>query len=186
MRSEVEVVDGPPSERPIVVCAVPITPAARERLGALLGSVQLVDIREVVGTADVVLSPPCSPHTIAALKRLHPGARLVVVELEDADLDIDLGGPVLRSRHAGADGYVAADSLADLAHQLTSVPAEEVVPELSAVASEPDELGGAAAAAALGQRSVDDLVAEQLRELERRRAERARVRGRGQERGDDV
>ena len=151
--------------RPVVVCAVPLRPAARRRLEELLGPIRLVDLHEPLDDADLVLSPPCSPQTIAALKRTYPSARLIVVEVEDDDLDIDLAGPVIRSRRAGADGYLAADSLSDLAGQLTARSREAIAPELLAAerASMPlaDELPTA---------HVDDLIAERLAAARRARS----------------
>lgn len=54
----------------------------------------------------------------AALHGAYPTARIVVVEIEDWDLDVDLPGPVKRLLAADADGYVTADSVEDLARQL--------------------------------------------------------------------
>ena len=101
-----------------VVCAVPLKPAAMAQFAQMLGDARVVDIRDAVEVADVVLTPACSPQTVAALKEAYPSAELVVVELEDWDRDIDLSGPVIRLRRAGADAYLAADSLEDLARQL--------------------------------------------------------------------
>jgi len=156
--------------RPTVVCAVPLRAPARRRLEQLLGEVRLVDMHEPLDDADLILSPPCSPQTIAALKRTYPSARLIVVELEDDDLDIDLAGPVIRSRRAGADGYVAAESMADLARQLTAGSREAVAPELLAVeaaAPPPHELSTT---------TVDDLIAERLAAAQRARSTTRPVR----------
>jgi len=150
---------------PTVVCAVALRPAARARLEQLLGAIRLVDLHEPLDDADLILSPPCSPQTIAALKRTYPSARLIVVELEDGDLDIDLGGPVIRSRRAGADGYLAADSLSDLARQLTARSREAVAPELLAT-----EVAAAPIRHELSTAGVDDLIAERLAAAQRARS----------------
>lgn len=153
-------------DRPIVVCAVPLKAPARARLERALGNVRLVDIRVPVEGAAVVLSPPCSPQTIARLKSAHPGARLIVVELEDDEMDIDLAGPVTRSRRAGADGYLAASSIDDLAWQLTTRDRTEVAPELTgdATAEVTADVTALPAADAL-----DDLIMRRVEEMLRDR-----------------
>jgi hypothetical protein len=151
---DIELVD----QRPTVVCAVALKKGARRKLAEMLGEVDLIDIRESVASADVVLVPSCSPQTIAGLKNAYPTARIVVVELEDWDNDIDFGGPVTRLRQAGADAYLTADSLQDLAHQLTT--AEPAAPR---------PLIETAAAHELAQASIDDIVLTRLQELLQRR-----------------
>lgn len=150
--------------RPTVVCAVSLKKQAREKLAEMLGEVRLVDIREPVATADVVLAPSCSPQTLTALKDAYPTARLIVVELEDWEHDIDLGGPVTRLLDAGADAYLTADSLEDLAHQLTT-----------SEPSEPRPLLPAAAVPALPASTIDDIVLARLHELTERRELAVRV-----------
>ena len=154
--ADIELVD----RRLTVVCAVALKPHAREKLAEMLGDVQLVDIREPVATADVLLVPSCSPQTVTKLKEAYPSARLIVVELEDWDRDIEFGGPVTRLRQAGADAYVTADSLEDLAHQLTATESTEPRPLLDP-APLAHELEGA---------TIDDLILERLEELRRQRA----------------
>ena len=160
MERDVEVV----GKGRIVVTAFPLPDAARERLEQLLPGSTVVDIRRTVVEADLVLAPSCSPRTIAALKRAFPTAMIVVAELEDDELGVDLPGPVKRLLRAGVDGYVTADSLADLAEQLA-----------------PGSAGRNAADAnvrELSEQTVDDVVmrslTEQLRLREtQRRDERA-------------
>jgi hypothetical protein len=156
-----EVVD----PRPVVVAAIPLKPAVRERLERLLGAVRVVDIRDPVLEADLVLAPPCSPQAIGRLKQAYPTARVVVAELEDWASGIHLGGPVLRLRNAGADAYLVAESLEGLAAQLQvtrQLPPSQGAAERRALL----ELTGA---------SVDELifsyVDELLRERERLRRE---------------
>src|SRR4051794_1782006 len=149
MPDQAQIVD----PRPIVVCAIPIDGAARGRLAAMLGNVELVDVRDVVDGAAAVLAPPCSPQTLGALQRTYPSAKVVVVELSDHELRIELGGPVTRSLVAGAQGYLTASSLGDLASQQTSVEAR------SAALHDGTPL-------ALEASSVDDLIMQLLEERE--------------------
>ena len=132
-------------DRQTVVTALPLRRAAQRRLAELLHA-RIVDIRDPVDHADLVLTPACSPQLIGLLKRKYEGARIVVVELDDWDLDIDLPGPVKRVLRSGADAYVLADSLEELANKLasrdgdpapstatTELPAPSTVDELVAV-----------------------------------------------------
>lgn len=155
MTEEIELVD----RRPTVVCAVALNRPAREKLAEMLGDVRLVDIREPVPAADVVLAPSCSPNTLAALKDAYPTARMIVVEVEDFDNDIEFGGPVSRLRKAGADAYLTADSLEDLAHQLTTREPTEARPLLDPPA-----------AIELNEATIDDIILGRLEELLLRRA----------------
>ena len=123
----------------------------------MLGNVELVDVREVIDDAAAVLAPPCSPQTLAALQRTYPSARVVVVELADDEHGIELGGPVMRSLEAGAEGYLTASSLADLARQLTTVEAH------TAALHEGEPM-------AIEASTVDDLIMQLLQEREVRRA----------------
>ncbi len=82
-------------DRNAVVTALPLKRHARDRLGELLHA-QVIDVRDPVDHVDLVLTPACSPQLIAALKKKYGGARAVVVELDDADHDIELSGPVKR------------------------------------------------------------------------------------------
>jgi hypothetical protein len=111
--AEVEVIPG----RRTIVTALPLKTAARERLARLLDA-RVLDVREPFYEPDMVLTPACSPQLIGALKRKYNGARVVVVELDDWDLDIELRGPVKRLLRAGADAYVLADSLEELANKI--------------------------------------------------------------------
>ena len=147
MAEQAEIVD----PRPVVVCAIPLDDEAMDRLRALLGDVALVDVRTAIDDAAVVLAPPCSPQTLAKLQEAYPSAKVLVVELEDADLGIELGGPVTRSLDAGAQGYLTASSLRDLASQLTSVEAHTAALH----AGEPMTIEAT---------SVDDLIVQLLRE----------------------
>ena len=157
MPEQAELVD----PRPTVVCAIPLDEVARTQLGAMLGNVELIDVRDVVDDAAAVLAPPCSPQTLAALQRCYPSAKVVVVELFDDEHGIELGGPVTRSLDAGAGGYLTASSLADLARQLTSVEAHTAALHHG----EP---------VAIEASTVDELIMQLLAERETHRAREPR------------
>jgi hypothetical protein len=163
---------------PTVVTALPLKPAARRRLAELLGNANVVDLcdrdisADLTSTVDVVIAPVCSPQMIGRLKAMFPTARVFVVELEDWEFGIDASGPVSRLRNAGADAYLAAGSLENLADQLTSRHREEpVVPTLAAQAL------AAEVTHQLNTASVDDLVLERLLRAEAiREKQKAEVR----------
>ncbi len=147
MESEIEVL----AQRMTVVTAIPLQRAARERLAELLGA-RVVDIRESVDRADLVLSPACSPQLIGALKERFVGARVIVVELDDWEFDVSLPGPVKRLVHSGVDAYVLADSIEELAGKLA--PHRDQDSAIESVAAR--ELPSTA--------SVDEIIAAFLRE----------------------
>jgi len=139
-------------DRITIVTALPLKRAARARLAELLGA-RVVDIRQPIEHADLVLTPSCSPQLIGALKRKYPGARVYVVELDDWDFGIALHGPVKRILRSGADAYVLADSIEELAVKITprSDPVDAAEESLSA-----RELPSTS--------TVDELIAAFLRE----------------------
>jgi len=142
------------TDRITVVTALPLKRPARERLAELLGA-RVVDIRHTVDAADLVLTPSCSPQLIGALKRKYPGARVVVVELDDWDYRVESRGPVKRILRSGADAYLLADSIEELAGK--------IAPRSGHV----DEGDGQAAPLELEHtQSVDDLIAAFLREAD--------------------
>lgn len=146
MSDDIEVVD----RRRVVVTALPLKKKARERLEAQLDGARVVDIRTTVERADLVLAPSCSPQTLAGLKDAYPDARVVVVEIEDWEFGVDLSGPVKRLLDAGADGYLTADSVDDLADQLSpSRPRDDVEPIVTDALPTP---------------SVDDVIVDALRQ----------------------
>ena len=108
MAEQAEIID----PRPVVVCAIPLDDEAMDRLATCSATSHLVDVRDAIDDAAAVLAPPCSPQTLARLQSTYPSAKVLVVELEDAELGIELGGPVTRSLDAGAQGYLTASSLA--------------------------------------------------------------------------
>lgn len=135
-----------------VVTALPLRGPARERLAQLLDA-RVVDVRDPVDRADLVLTPSSSPQLIGALQRKYEGAKVVVVELDDWEFDISLPGPVKRLVRGGADGYVVADSLDELAGKLAPRRHQR----------SPDDTSTADAAELLAPAAVDDLVAPFLR-----------------------
>ena len=147
-RFEVEVLN----ERTTVVTALPLKRAARDRLAELLDA-RVVDVRHPIDHVDLVLTPACSPQLIAGLKRKYGGARVIVVELDDWELDIGLPGPVKRILRSGADAYVLADSVEELARKIT--PRHDQVSDDGA-SIEAGELPSTT--------TVDELIAAFLRE----------------------
>lgn len=153
--TEVEIVPG----RPTVVSALPLRTAARQRLSQLLDA-RVIDVREPCDEPDLVLAPSSSPQLIGALKRQYGDARIVVVELDDTDLDIELSGPVRRLLDSGADAYVLADSLEDLAGKIRSGrPGTD-----TAGSGEADEIERSAMRELPSGTTVEDLVAVFLRD----------------------
>lgn len=153
---EVEVL----AKRMTIVTALPLKPAARDRLARLLDA-RVLDVRDAVDHADVVLAPAGSPQLIGTLRRTYGDARIIVVELDDEDLDIELSGPVKRILRGGADGYVLADSLDELATKIGPRPdPSEPAPD----AVEARELAASA--------GVDDLIEVLLREAMARSEQR--------------
>jgi hypothetical protein len=138
------------AQRRTVVTALPLKRAARRRLAELLEA-RVVDVREPIDDPDLVLTPPCSPQLIGALGRKYHGARVVVVELDDWEYQIELPGPVKRILRSGAAAYVLADSLEELAAKIATHPDTDST-EPRAVAELPSTA------------TVDDLIAAFLRE----------------------
>jgi hypothetical protein len=114
---------------------------------------RVVDVRDPIDRVDVVLTPACSPQLIAALKRKYGVARVIVVELDDRDFDVSLPGPVKRILRGGADAYVLAESMEELARKIT--PRRDQVSDDSA-SVEARQLPSTT--------TVDDLIAAFLRE----------------------
>jgi hypothetical protein len=136
--------------RRTIVTALPLKRDARERLARLLDA-RVLDVRDQCDEPDLVLAPACSPQLIGALGRKYNGAPVVVVELDDWELDIAIGGPVKRLVRAGAAAYLLADSVDELARKIGgTVPTPDAGPERHA------ELAPGA--------TVDELVAALLRE----------------------
>lgn len=139
------------AERRTIITALPLKPAARQRLAELLDA-RVIDVREPVDHADLVLTPACSPQLIAALAKKYDGAQVVVVELDDWEFDIEVSGPVKRILRSGAAAYVLADSIEELASKIAERRHSDEETDPAAV----HELASTA--------TVDDLIAAFLRE----------------------
>ena len=135
-----------------VVTALPLRRDARDRLADLLDA-RVVDVRHPVDRVDLVITPACSPQLIGALKQKYHGARVVVVELDDWDFDVSSRGPVKRILRGGADAYVLADSIEELALKIARRP-DRALDDRSSVGAR--ELPATA--------TVDELIAAFLRE----------------------
>lgn len=105
---------GQPRRRVVVTFA--LRAGAEHRLAEVLGGeFELVDIKASDGDEDIVLVPSASRQLTGKLRAAFPRAALLVVEVEDAALGVSLGGQVLRTLDAGADGYFVARSVDELA-----------------------------------------------------------------------
>jgi antitoxin (DNA-binding transcriptional repressor) of toxin-antitoxin stability system len=103
----------------VVATAMKLSAAARRSLSAELGTDYIVlDMHAAPNTADVLLVPPVSPQLIASLRSMFPRARLVITEIEDPELGVSYHGPIRRLLDAGADNYLAATAVPQLARQL--------------------------------------------------------------------
>ena len=99
-----------------VVVAFRLAEPALARLRTVVGpDTRLVDLRDSDGHEGLVLAPPASPQLLGRLRNAFPDARIMVVELTDPEAGIRQGGPVTRAMDAGADAYVMARSLDQLA-----------------------------------------------------------------------
>ncbi|WP_116199665.1 hypothetical protein [Amycolatopsis circi] len=103
----------------VVATAMKLSASARMSLSAELGSDYLVlDLHSAPATADVLLVPPVSPQLIGSLRAKFPKARVVLAEVEDAELGVSYHGPVRRLLDAGAETYLTSANVPHLARQL--------------------------------------------------------------------
>lgn len=103
----------------VVATAMKLSSSARKALSAELGGSYIVlDMHAAPATADVVLVPPASPQLIGNVRALFPKARVIVTEIEDAELGVNYHGPIRRMLDAGAETYLAATAIPRLAKQL--------------------------------------------------------------------
>ena len=103
----------------VVATAMKLSASARMSLSAELGSDYLVlDLHSAPATADVLLVPPVSPQLIGGLRAQFPKARVVLAEVEDAELGVSYHGPVRRLLDAGAETYLTSANVPHLARQL--------------------------------------------------------------------
>ncbi|WP_020661555.1 type II toxin-antitoxin system Phd/YefM family antitoxin [Amycolatopsis benzoatilytica] len=107
------------AELTVVAAAMKLSASARQSLAAELGPDYLVlDLHSAPATADVVLVPPVSPQLIGSLRGKFPKARVVIAEIEDAELGVSYEGPVRRLLDAGAETYLTPATVPHLARQL--------------------------------------------------------------------
>ncbi len=122
-----------------VVVTFPLPDSARAAMTSRLGpGVELVDIKVSDGEEDIVLVPSSSRQLTGKLRKAFPHAALVVVEVEDAAHGIALGGQVIRTLDAGADGYFVArsvDELASIVDHAVGRAAESASPPPAALAA---------------------------------------------------
>jgi DNA-binding NarL/FixJ family response regulator len=103
-----------PRRRVVVTFTLPAE--ARRLLSEVLGTgFDLVDIKLSEGDEDIVLVASSSRQLTGKLRAAFPDAALLVVEMEDIARGVELGGQVLRTLDAGADGYFVARSVDELA-----------------------------------------------------------------------
>ncbi|WP_308431346.1 hypothetical protein [Amycolatopsis deserti] len=103
----------------VVATAMRLSESARASLSAELGADYIViDMHAAPLTADVLLVPPVSPQLIGNLRRSFPKARVVVAEIDDAELGVSYEGPVRRMLDAGATTYLPSTTIPRLAQAL--------------------------------------------------------------------
>jgi antitoxin (DNA-binding transcriptional repressor) of toxin-antitoxin stability system len=103
----------------VVATAMRLSRSVRANLSALLGPDYIVvDVNSAPRTADVLLAPPVSPQLIGSLRAKFPDAKVIIAEIEDAELGISHRGPVRRLLDAGAHSYLPPSSIPALAERL--------------------------------------------------------------------
>jgi len=145
-----------------VVATTMLKADAQARLSEQLGPGFLVlDLRKAPLSTEIVIAPVISAQTISALKHMFPKDRVVLTEVEDADLGVFFPGPVRRAVDAGADGYVVAVDLAALGDFAVSDA------QLALNPGQPGQLN----AASVRTPSADEAVMRELKSARSRRHE---------------
>jgi len=120
----------------VVATAMKLSEAVRASLSAELGADYLVlDMHAAPSTADVLLVQPTSPQLLGNLRSMFPAARVIVAEVEDAELGVSHRGPVGRMLDSGAEAYLASATVPGLARQLDRAVTRR--PEIAAAADRP-------------------------------------------------
>lgn len=103
----------------VVATAMKLSESARSALSDRLGPGYIVlDLRSAPTSVDVLLVPPVSPQLVANFRAMYPKARVVIAEIEDAELGVRYEGPVRRLLDAGAEVYLPSSSIPRLAEHL--------------------------------------------------------------------
>ncbi len=103
----------------VVATAMKLSASARSSLSDRLGPGYVVlDMHAAPASVDVLLVPPVSPQLIANFRALYPKARVVIAEIEDAELGVRYEGPVRRLLDAGAEVYLPSSTIPRLAEHL--------------------------------------------------------------------
>ncbi|MEV6905667.1 hypothetical protein [Amycolatopsis sp. NPDC051071] len=103
----------------VVATAMKLSESARSALSDRLGPGYVVlDMKSAPTSVDVLLVPPVSPQLIANFRTLYPKARVVIAEIEDAELGVRYEGPVRRLLDAGAEVYLPSSTIPRLAEHL--------------------------------------------------------------------
>lgn len=127
-------------DRRRVVAAFPLPDEVVARLETLIGGdCQIIDIRDADGHEHLVLTPSASPQLLGQLHVAFPDARVLLVELTDLEHEVHFGGPVTGALDAGADAYLVARSLEELAGLLRRPEAGEAVVPAAAQLPAPGE-----------------------------------------------
>ena len=111
----------PPPREDVTVVATTMrmTEEARRRLGDALGeSYLVVDFADAPPTTDVVLGHAVSHQLVGAWAQMFPQARIVVTEILDAELGLDVRGPVGVLLDAGADAYLPPRPIEEVARNV--------------------------------------------------------------------
>jgi hypothetical protein len=103
----------------VLAVTMDLKPEARERLRRAFGPEWVVlDFHDAPETADVVLTAAHSPQLIHRWTLMFPQAQVIITEILDAELRLDVSGPVGRLMDAGADAYLPPRPLEQVARNV--------------------------------------------------------------------